>query len=205
MLNLAPFVHLLVAAQLVREADRRSVRRGAAAIAAIAGIAVLASGAASIASTRSLIERTGGRGWWSDAIAGLASDLDADDIVVSLDWGFHLQLLFSTTQPRVIEPFWRIATDLEMVGAWSHLGSPSTLYLIHDRPYDRFGYGPRFLQAMDPRGATPPGGAPTATAKASRRSTASASPGPIGCSSTAAASASSSSPRGGCSRLGRAS
>ena len=152
MLNLAPFVHLLVAAQLVREADRRSVRRGAAAIAAIAGIAVLASGAASIASTRSLIERTGGRGWWRDAIAGLASDLDADDIVVSLDWGFHLQLLFSTTQPRVIEPFWRIATDLEMVGAWSHLGSPSTLYLIHDRPYDRFGYGPRFLQAMDALG-----------------------------------------------------
>lgn len=145
MLNLAPFVHLLVAAQLVREADRGGARRG---IAAVAGIAVLASGAASIASTRSLIERTGGRGWWSAAIVELASDLDADDVVVSLDWGFHLQLMFSTTHPRVIEPFWRIGLDLEMLGQWSHLGSPSTLYLVHDRPYDRFGYGPRFLQAM---------------------------------------------------------
>jgi hypothetical protein len=146
MLNLAPFVQLLVAAQLVRLFDRGGTRRAGAAVLATL---VLAADARSIAATRALIERTGGRGYWSDAIAELASELEAEpqSAAVSLDWGFHLQLLFTTTRPTVLEPFWRIARDVTRDGEWTRAGGPSFVYLAHDELYDRFGYGPRFLQA----------------------------------------------------------
>jgi hypothetical protein len=146
MLNLAPFAHVLVAATVVHEADRGGARR---AIAVALALAVIASGALSIASTRALIERTGGRGWWTDAIAELARELEAEPnaVAVSLDWGFHLQLLFSTEHPTVIEPFWHIARDVEQQGMWGRVGDASHVYLVHEAPYDRFGFGHRLLEA----------------------------------------------------------
>lgn len=146
MLNLTPFVQLLVAAQLVRMLDGSRVRAG---LGALGAAAIVAAGALSIDTTRSLIERTGGRGWWSDQIAAVARELEAEPgaVAVSLDWGFHLQLLFSTSRLTVLEPFWRIGTDVTHQGFWSQRGGPGHVYLVHDLPYDRFGFGPRFLAA----------------------------------------------------------
>jgi len=146
MLNVAPFVQLLVAAQLVRLADGGRARR---ALAALGGLAILGAGALSIEATRSLIDRTGGRGWWSDRIAELAEELEAEPgaVAVSLDWGFHLQLLFSTDRPTLLEPFWKIGPAITQQGTWAHAGGASHIYLVHDEPYDRFGFGPRVLEA----------------------------------------------------------
>ena len=146
MLNLAPFMQLLVAAQLVHWGRRDRLRRG---VASAAGVALIASGACSIGATRTLIEQTGGRGWWSNSIADLAEQLEqqADVVAVSLDWGFHLQLLFSTTQPTVIEPYWTLSRELLARGVWSRAGDASHVYLAHEAPYDRFGFGPAFLEA----------------------------------------------------------
>ena len=46
-----------------------------------------------------------------------------------------------------IEPFWRIAEEAAAVGAWTRLGDAQSIYLVHDAPYDRFGFGPRMLAA----------------------------------------------------------
>ena len=146
MLNLVPFVHLLVAAQLFREFDRGGWRRG---LAVTASIALVASSAISIGATRGLIERTGGRGWWSDAIDPLARELEAEPgaVAVSFDWGFHLPLLFATSQLPVLEPYWKVSDALMARGQWSLAGTPQHVYLVHDAPYDRFGYGPHLLAA----------------------------------------------------------
>jgi hypothetical protein len=144
MLNLTPFVQLLVGAQLVRGIDAGGTRR---AVAALASAALILTGATVIETTRSLIRETGGRGWWSDQIAGVGEELDQEPgaVAVSLDWGFHLQLLFSTDNLIVLEPFWQIGSALASQGVWSHRGDERHVYLVHDEPYDRFGFGPRFL------------------------------------------------------------
>ena len=146
-LNLAPFVHVFVAASLataLRVAQPVSVR----VVAAVSAAVLLGSSMASIASTRDLIERTGGRGWWSGAISELASDLKASDgdIAVSLDWGFHLPLLFLTDDTKVIEPIWEIERTLFTEGVWDFPGDERHRYVAHEEPYDRFGYGPALLR-----------------------------------------------------------
>lgn len=147
-LNLAPFVHVFIAVSLataLRVSQPSSVRVGAAVSAAV----LLGSNMASIASTRDLIERTGGRGWWSSAISELASDLEASDgdIAVSLDWGFHLPLLFLTDDTKVIEPIWGIERAVFTEGVWAFPGDARHRYVTHEELYDRFGYGPAFLRA----------------------------------------------------------
>ena len=147
MLNLMPFAQLLVAAVAV---DLLRRAKGPAPRVAIAlGLAaVLATNIALTQSTRSLLATTGGRGWWSDAILPLARELEAQPgaVAVSLDWGFHLPLLFLTSQPKVLEPIWKIPRARG--GTWSHTGTAAHTYLVHDAPYDRFGFGPPFLSAV---------------------------------------------------------
>ena len=55
--------------------------------------------------TRELIATTGGRGHWSDAIHELADELEAEPgaAAASFDWGFHLQLLFLTRKPSLLD------------------------------------------------------------------------------------------------------
>jgi hypothetical protein len=152
MLNLCPLSHLLVAATLVQGARGFAGVPATAArgLAATALALLLVSDVAVIASTRALIARTGGRGLWSDAIFELASELENEPgaNAVSLDWGFHLPLLFLTESPTLLEPYWRIPDTIRSGRPWSLTGGPQSRYLVHDEPYDRFGYSPLFLEAV---------------------------------------------------------
>ena len=155
-LNLAPFVHVFIAlcitrtARSTRSPDTAAGAPGWAVLAAgLCTAALLASNIASIASTRALIERTGGRGWWSGALNELASQLERTPaaVAVSFDWGFHLPLLFLTTRPVLIEPIWEIERAVVAEGGWSLEGDARHVYIVHEPLYDRFGYGPRLLVA----------------------------------------------------------
>ncbi len=155
LLNCFPFFHVLVASCLVigwRALRSASRGKGLARAAIAAGIALLLMGnALVIQKTYSLIEQTGGRGWWSDALSQFAGEIDGDPEVrvVSLDWGFHEQLLFLTHEPRMLQPIWRIPARVRERGAWIHRGRPGDVYLVHPERYELFGYGPRFLRAVE--------------------------------------------------------
>jgi len=102
-----------------------------------------------IAATWRLIDETGGRGRWSHAISELAGELDAEPgaTAVSLDWGFHEPLLFLTQRARSVEPIWAIPQLLRSGRPFVYEGDASTVYLVHDVPYDLFGLGPELLAA----------------------------------------------------------
>jgi hypothetical protein len=146
-LNIYPFPQLLIAWVLGRVA----VRTGAARAAALALAAVIAiAGVASYRQTIAFASETGGRGRWSDSLDDFARELDArgESVVVSLDWGFHETLGFLTQGPRLIDAYPRIPSALAQRGLWSVEGSERNVYLLHEDPYDLFGYGSHFLLAV---------------------------------------------------------
>ena len=147
-LNHVPLTHTLIAATLV-SLGRCATPVWSRVAATTCAVALIASNANSITSTRELIERTGGRGWWSGAIAELSGELEAgpQSTAVSFDWGFHLPLLFLTESTRVIEPIWEVEATVMKHGVWDFEGDATHRYLVHDEPYDRFGFGPRLLTA----------------------------------------------------------
>ena len=111
---------------------------------------VLAGDTRVIASTYGLLEKTGGRGRWTQAISVPAQALEADPALrrgVSLDWGFHEPLLFLTERARLLEPIWGIREAVREQGEWRFAGEAGDLYLVHDGDYDLFGFGPAFLAA----------------------------------------------------------
>jgi hypothetical protein len=65
---------------------------------------------------------------------------------VSLDWGFHEPLLFLTTKRGLLEPIWNIPRLLARGRPWAHAGNEHHVYLVHDAPYDLFGFGPALLE-----------------------------------------------------------
>jgi hypothetical protein len=154
LMSVLPFFHLLVASLAV-ELWRwiPPVRRGAglarATVVVVLGV-VLVGDARAIGSTYDLIEKTGGRGRWTQAIGVPAHDLDSDPARrrgVSLDWGFHEPLLFLTERARLLEPIWGIREAVREQGEWRFAGEAGDLYLVHDGEYDLFGFGPAFLAA----------------------------------------------------------
>lgn len=151
LLNAMPLFHVGVAAvgvDLWRRADGRRLGtrllRGAL---ALAFAAVLLSQIAGVRATYALLERTGGQGWWSDAIYALAADLEGAPTTraVSLDWGLHEPLLFLTEDLALQQPLWRIRPAVRREGRWRWRGRGGEVYLLHPRRYDLFGYGPAFL------------------------------------------------------------
>jgi hypothetical protein len=107
---------------------------------------VVVGGIASIARTRAFIEDTGGRGRWSHALLDFAEDIEqSGSEAVSLDWGFHEPLLFSTRTARLREAIWEIPLALRTGRAWAHRGDASTRYLVHPPAYDLFGVSPLLL------------------------------------------------------------
>ncbi len=153
LLNAFPFFHLMVASCAVSwwgSAVPASAARRLTRVAVAAGLALVwIGGLRVIDSTYALIEATGGRGWWSDSLNAFAREIDGDREVrvVSLDWGFHEQLLFLTHEPRMIQPIWRIPDAVRGRGLWVHQGRPKDVYLIHEDRYDLFRYGALLLAA----------------------------------------------------------
>jgi hypothetical protein len=154
VLNVTPFPQLVVAAAAV-ELWRAGARPGAGLVARAAPRALAAAGlAAALAGhlcvdLRTLAEiRGGGRGRWSDALAGYARELAAEPgtPVVSLDWGFHAPLRFLAPQLDLREPIWTLRGG---AGAGTRLdGAAGTVYLVQDARYRVFDLGQAFLAAV---------------------------------------------------------
>lgn len=140
-LNVYPFPHLVVAIVAVRLFRARSdTWRPALRVASVALVASAIAGSLYVdASTLRTIRETGGKGRWSDALDRFSSELASqpDAVVVSLDWGFHGQLLFRDPGLRLIEPIWRR-------GGWHLDGSETSIYLLHENDYAVFDYGAAF-------------------------------------------------------------
>lgn len=150
-LNVFPLWHAIVGVAVMDLFTRpwRDARRAmlARAVVSVAIGFVVAGGVGSIATTRALIDETGGRGRWSRALFPLAQRLDAEGgEAVSLDWGFHEPLQFMTRRARLREGIWEIPRALRAGRTWSHKGDADTVYLVHGPDYDLFGLGKPLLE-----------------------------------------------------------
>jgi len=149
VLGAYPFPQLVVAAAIVKLAGsaRFGARRAAAAL-----VAVLAFGGSGLTSLRTFetIERTHGKGRWSDAISGLALELAAEPgaVAVSLDWGFQARLRFLDRRLELREPIWRLVHKSPEEGPWSFQGDDRVRYLLWDRDFAVFPVGPAFLDCV---------------------------------------------------------
>jgi hypothetical protein len=157
MLNLLPLFHIIVAAAGVglwtrRFADERYQKLVRASL-LVALIATLIGNTASISATRKLIHETGGKGRWSLALQEFMREVDlapgAERVeIVSLDWGFHEPVLFTTGQVRSREPIWSMSRVVARRGRLEMKGDADTIYLFHEAAYDLFGLGRQFTRAL---------------------------------------------------------
>jgi hypothetical protein len=157
MLNTLPFPHLVVATAGVglwqrswANPRRRQIARSCVSIALVA---CLYGNAQAVSKTRQLIHDTGGKGRFSIALQDFAREIDGSSAAknsefVSLDWGFHEPLLFTTQHVRLREPIWRLTKPGIKRTPYVANGDRHTIYLIHEKPYDLFGLGAPFLEAL---------------------------------------------------------
>lgn len=157
MLNVLPLAHLVVATAGVALWDRdwassrvRAVTRGAV-LAAL--LALLIGNAQTIAATNTLIDETGGVGRFSLALQEFVGEIDsspeaASTELVSFDWGFHEPALFVSHNLKSVEPIWSLAQRAQSPDGYRTRGSANTVYLIHEAPYDLFGYSALFARAL---------------------------------------------------------
>jgi hypothetical protein len=107
LLILYPFPHVLAVLflyeclQWVRKTRQSFVRHSSKAAAVVVGI-LLAMASKEAVDYHAMLEESGGRGVWSDAIFEIIAEADrrADKTFVCLDWGFNANLL-SLTKNRV--------------------------------------------------------------------------------------------------------
>jgi hypothetical protein len=154
-MNLYPFPHWIVALGLVALWQAgpdagAGPRRGRRALAAAGLGVVILAGARVVEVTRADLVRSGGRGYWSDAIVGFAEETarSPDARVVCLDWGLHNALAFLGDGVRSIDAVWPLQRALARGGTWGVQGNADTRYLIHPAPLDLFGLGPRLEDAL---------------------------------------------------------
>jgi hypothetical protein len=132
-----PFPQLIITAALVRLWRRPPATTGGGSIRRVlvvgAGLMLIAGHLFAIQKTGRLIQETGGRGWWSNALDEFCNDVKGrtDLTIISLDWGFNEQLLFLTDGPRLLEPFWRLTPNEK----FRFTLPPDTIYLVHPRDY----------------------------------------------------------------------
>ena len=159
LMNLYPFPHWIAAlglATLWREWRsphgtsplRLTARR---ALAGTLLVALLAANLRVVWHTHAEIERSGGRGYWSDAVVGFVEEVAGSPgaRVVCLDWGLHNQVSFLGEGVRSLDAIWQVRRDLARGEPWSFAGDPGTVYLLHPEPFDLFGLGVRFQSALE--------------------------------------------------------
>lgn len=142
-----PFAHLIIVvagAGLWRKFSEAETKKVIARRLLLLGFAaLLAMQVVAIAKTEQLIQRTHGRGWWSDALDKFAATVknQPDLTLVSLDWGFHESLMFLTDQPTLVEPFWHLTgTDPARLPQGTNY-----IYLVHPPEYSLSPFGAVFL------------------------------------------------------------
>ena len=159
VLNAAPFPQIVVAAafaDLWRMGEGAASRPAHRALAAVGLGLVLAGHVLVDLRTLAEIRASGGRGRWSDALAGFAHELAEEPgaTVVSLDWGFHAPLRFLAPQLDLGEPVWQLRGAAAMGTRLE--GTPETVYLVQDPRYRVFDLGEDLLAAAArlPEGVT---------------------------------------------------
>jgi hypothetical protein len=157
MLNIMPFPHLVVATAGVglwrRSFENPRAQSIVRSCIALSLGALLYSNAGTVSQTRELIHDTGGKGRFSIALQDFAREIDNTSgaerkVLVSLDWGFHEPLLFTTQHVMLREPFWNLTRPGVRRAPIIASGDRNTIYLIHQEPYDLFGLGNPFLDAL---------------------------------------------------------
>jgi hypothetical protein len=158
VMNLYPFPHWIVAVGLValwREwrpplgaSPLGMMGRRAAAGALL--LAVVGANLRVVGHTHAELERSGGRGYWSDAIVEFVEEVarSPDTRVVCLDWGFHNPVVFLGEAVRSLDVIWPLRRALARGEAWSVVGDAGTVYLIHPEPFDLFELGTPFRHAL---------------------------------------------------------
>jgi hypothetical protein len=154
-LNIMPFAHFAVAAALAipwgtargnaRPRSAAFARGGTLGLAAI----IIALNFATIVETNRFVRDTGGLGRWSNSLQAFGEEADRsrETTVVSLDWGFHEPLQFTSQRAVYYEPIWQIADQLRQGRIWTHVGDEHHVYLVHLAPYDLFGFSEGFREA----------------------------------------------------------
>jgi len=158
VMNLYPFPHWIVAVGLVALwRDWRPPLRspplpvlGRRVVAGLLLLAVVATNLHVVWRTHAEIQRSGGRGYWSDAVVGFAADptFSSGTRVICLDWGLHNQVAFLGEQLRSVDAIWQVRGALAQGQIWSFVGDAGTIYLIHPEPFDLFGLGGPFQNAL---------------------------------------------------------
>lgn len=161
MLNTMPLPQLVVAAAGVSLWQRRWAsernRLLVRSCVAVSLAACLYSNAQIVRETRQLIRDTGGKGRFSLALQEFATEIDTSPEAakfefVSLDWGFHEPLLFTTRHVKLREPIWTLTQPAVLRTPYVANGDRHTIYLIHEERYDLFGLGAPFLSALGESG-----------------------------------------------------
>jgi hypothetical protein len=144
-----PFPQYVVALAILALAGSRGQALRRAAAAAVVAV-VLGGGAWASLRTHDTIQRSHGKGRWSDATGQLAKELAAepDAVAVSLDWGFRAQLRFLDRELDVREPVWELTRRDPEAPPWSFQGDGRVVYLLWDRDYAVFPVGPAFLETV---------------------------------------------------------
>ena len=155
-MNAYPFAEItvaLAAVDLWRVAPRplalRALTHGAAAAVATAA---LAGNLLVTAHTLATIQVTGGKGRWSNALARFGTELEAQPgvVVVSLDWGLHGPLRFSSRELVTIEPIWKMSRSGMRAGLpWVHEGTRETVYLFYPDEFALFDFGAQLLTKIE--------------------------------------------------------
>jgi hypothetical protein len=150
VLTAVPFPHLIVAAALVELWKLGATRVGLRALAVALAALALGGSAFVDAHTLATIERTGGKGRWSDALQRLASQLESRPRtpLVALDWGFAEPLRFLASNPPVVESVWGLREARIARRELRFEGTPAHLYLVYPERYAVFGFGVEFLEAL---------------------------------------------------------
>ena len=143
-LNAWPLPQLVVAVA-AREGWRRLGSPAARGLIALALLAACLGAAHASLVTLELMRSTGGKGLWSDAVVRLAPEL-AGARVVALDWGFAGPLRWADPSLRVDEPIWRLRGRARARREIE--GDATSVYLLHERRFAVFPFGPALLDAL---------------------------------------------------------
>ncbi len=159
LMNLYPFPHWIAAVGLVAlwraggPAEGSSLLgiTGRRAVAGALLLVVVVSNLCVVWFTHAEIQRSGGRGYWSNAVVEFVEEaaVSPGARVVCLDWGLHNQVAFLGGELRSLDAIWMVRRTLARGEAWSVVGDARTVYLFHPDPYDLFGLGDRFQQALE--------------------------------------------------------
>jgi len=158
LMNLYPFPHCIVALGLAAlwgagrapAADSRIGLLARRALAVALLLAVVTANLRILGDTHGELQRSGGRGYWSDAVVGFAEELSGSPgaRVVCLDWGLHNQVAFLGDGVSSLDGLWAVRRALAQREPWRIAGDAATVYLIHPEPFDLFGLGGLFQRAL---------------------------------------------------------